>query len=93
MSLQTGTRLIAIEDAAPTSDLSPERSLAVAVLLAAVQDAQSNASSGYIHRTARSFCLSPQGAWAHSRREWCERAGLDPDAVYDRLQRLLAPCS
>ena len=78
--------------------LSPEaceRALAAAVVLLAIEDARcmaASASSRSGRRPSRSdvsmawqFLTAARGQWAESRGRWCDAAGIDPEALRQRI--------
>lgn len=78
---------VAVEDAAPPADSSPERQLAAAVLARAILDRE---LPGYEGRMARKFLLEESGPYARHRVLLCEIAGMDPDVFVERARGLIA---
>lgn len=78
--------------------LSPEmceRALACAVVLRAIEDARCTAPSATsysLHQPhgsdvsmAWQFLTAERGQWAESRVRWCDAAGIDPEALRQRI--------
>jgi hypothetical protein len=82
-----------MEDYGGRVDVPPERQLACNVLWQALADATGGKSASRTTREseqARHFLTCPSGEWRQSRRDWCDAAGLDPDAFEEQARAVLA---
>jgi hypothetical protein len=73
---------------------TPEWRLAAEVLRQALVDAGGSPGQADLNirdiDQARQFCLDRSGGWAEARLDWCDAAGVVPDAFTAAAQRSLA---